>query len=94
MHTAWLNLNRYSAWLIQSPYKSNMLSMGAVMLVGDATAQRMEGQDYNKVRGAVMVSWCGCFYSPFFVKYWGVLNRVLPKPVCSLLSLSQYLPAS
>jgi hypothetical protein len=63
--------------------------MGAVMLVGDATAQRMEGQDYNKVRGAVMVSWCGCFYSPFFVKYWGVLNRLLPKPVRSLLSLIQ-----
>ena len=76
-------LQRYSAWLIRSPYRANMLSMGGIMFVGDAVAQLgIEGKrEFDTVRSSVMVSWCACFYSPFFVKYWGFLNRVWSQPV-------------
>jgi len=59
-------LARYTAWLQRSPLKSNMISMGGIMLVGDATAQAIEGKrswkEYDKLRATVMVTWCSQFY--------------------------------
>lgn len=72
-----------------------MVSMGTIMVAGDAVAQTIEGKGrLDLVRSSVMVSWSVGAYCPFFVAYWGWLNTIFTRTTVAHAAIKAFMSAA
>jgi protein Mpv17 len=72
----------YASQLIRQPVLTNAVTSAFVMLAGDRLAQHLEGHKQQPkaswARSGVLMSFSSLIASPFFTKFWGVLELRIP----------------
>lgn len=96
MGTRWLS--RYQRALLERPFRTNVASGAAVMLMGDAIAQSVELREkggmggYDPARAAVMASWSAVGDVPINLMLFSLINRALqPLGISQVASFPQSL---